>query len=92
MTSHTPDNAATTQAPGRRKWMWIGVAGGACLLSWLALGAGILLDAGRALMFALVTVAAVTTEGTVWLTALMFGVSAYQARRNIWQKLRHRFR
>lgn len=33
-------------------------------------------------MLALATVAAVTTEGTVWLTALMFGVSAYQARRN----------
>lgn len=84
--------SAPENASGRRKWMWIGVAGTACLLSWLALGVGIALDVGTGAMIALVTAAAVTTEGTVWLAALMLGISAYQARRHLWQKVRGRFR
>jgi hypothetical protein len=76
----------------RRKWTWIALAGTACLLSWVALAAGIALKVGTGTMLVLATMAAVTTEGTVWLAALLLGVSAYQARRRLWKKLRSRLR
>ena len=75
----------------RHKLRWIGIAAGFCLLSWLALGAGILMDVGTTTMLVLATLAAVSTEGTIWLAALVFGVSAYQMRRQLWEGLRRRF-
>lgn len=71
----------------KRKWMWIALAGMACLLSWIALGIGLALDVATGALIALATLAAVTTEGTVWLAALMLGVSAYQARKELWKKV-----
>jgi predicted transporter len=85
----TPSDSHATQ---RRKWIWITLAATVCLLSWLALAVGIVLDAGTSAMFVLATLAAVTTEGTVWLAALLLGVSVYQARRRLWEKLRSRVR
>lgn len=76
----------------RRKWTWIALAGTACLLSWVALAAGIALKVDTGTMLILAGIAAVTTEGTVWLAALLLGVSAYQARRRLWEKLRLRVR
>lgn len=58
----------------------------------LALAIGIGLGAGTATMFILATLAALTTEGTIWLDALLLGVSAYQARQRLWQQLRSRIR
>ncbi len=43
-------------------------------------------------MLVLVTLAAVTTEGTIWLAALLLGISVYQSRRRLWEKLRKRMR
>lgn len=80
------------QPTQRRTWMWIKLAGAACLLSWLALTVGIGLGVGTGAMFVLATLAAVTTEGTIWLAALLLGVSAYQARRRLWEKIRSRLR
>jgi len=68
--------------------MWIKLAGIVCLLSWVALAVGIGLDVGTGTMLVLATLAAVTTEGTIWLAASLLGVSAYQARRRLWEKLR----
>jgi len=82
--------SATLIAASRRKWRWIKLAGTACLLSWLALGAGIALSVSTGAMFILATLAAVTTECVVWLTALLLGVSGYQARQRIWRRLRGR--
>lgn len=76
----------------RRKWIWIALAGGACVLSWVALAVGIALEAGTGAMLVLATLAALTTEGTVWLAALLLGVSVYQARRRLWEKLRRSLR
>ena len=76
----------------RRKWRWIAAAASLCVLSWLALGAGIVLDAGTRTMILLASIAAVTTEGTLWLAAFLLGVSAYQLRRQMWEKVRRRFR
>lgn len=84
--------APSRQVQSRRKWRWIAVAASICVLSWLALGAGILLGAGTGTMIALAGIAAVATEGTVWLAALLLGVSAYQVRRQLWENLRRRFR
>ncbi len=83
--------AAESQPAHRRKWRWIVLSAVASLLSWLALVLGFLLDAGTGTMLILATLAAVTTEGTIWLAALLLGVSVYQARRRLWEKLRSRF-
>lgn len=83
------DTAMTGSHPAqRRRWMWIKLAGIVCLLSWVALAVGIGLDVGTGTMLVLATLAAVTTEGTIWLAASLLGVSAYQARRRLWEKLR----
>lgn len=84
--------ATSPQASSRRKWRWIALAAGVCVLSWLALGAGILLEVGTGTMIVLVSIAAVATEGTIWLAALLLGVSAYQVRRQLWENVRRRFR
>ncbi|MCK9487948.1 MAG: hypothetical protein M0Q42_00835 [Xanthomonadales bacterium] len=81
---------ADAQPAQGRKWMWIKLAGAACLLSWVALAVGIGLKVGTGAMLVLATLAAVTTEGTIWLAALLLGVSAYQARRRLWEALRKR--
>jgi hypothetical protein len=44
------------------------------------------------MMLALVTLAAVSTEGLIWLTALLLGMNVYSARRHLWQRLRERLR
>lgn len=80
------------QPPSRRKWRWVIVAACVCLLSWLALGAGLLLDVGTGPMIVLASITAVSTEATMWLAALVLGVSVYQLRRQLWQNLRRRFR
>lgn len=81
-----------TPASARRKWQWIGAAAGFCAISWIALGVGIALDAGTGTMIVLASLAALTTEGTIWLAALMLGLSAYQVRRQLWENVRRRFR
>lgn len=70
-----------------RKWRWVALAGAASALSWIALAVGITIGVGTAAMFVLATLAAVTTEGTIWLAALTLGVSTYQARRRIWNSV-----
>lgn len=70
-----------------KKWRWVYLAAALCVLSWIALGAGIALQVGTGAMLVLTTLAALTTEGVVWLTALMFGISAYGARRELWGRL-----
>lgn len=86
-----PPNPAPAAASKGRRWRWVIAAGAASVLSWVALGVGITLDVDTRTMIVLATLAAVTTEGTVWLAALTLGVSTYQARRQIWQRLRGRF-
>lgn len=84
--------ADSQQRPSRRKLRWIAIAAGACLLSWLALGAGLLLEVDTGTMLVLAGIAAVATEGTIWLSALVLGMSAYQVRRQAWERLRRHFR
>ena len=83
----TTNNMTTNK---NKKWRWVALAGAACVMSWIALAVGIAMKAGTGAMLVLATLAAVTTEGTLWLVALTLGVSTYQARRQIWQALRKR--
>ena len=92
MSAPIPVTPTESHATQRRKWIWIALAGTACLLSWVALAMGIALDAGTTTLLVLATLAAVTTEGTVWLAALLLGVSVYQARRRLWEKFLPRVR
>lgn len=75
-----------------RKRLWLTLGAVVCLLSWLALGLGLLLDVGTGAKLALATVAAVATEGLIWLAALLFGVSAYQMRQDLWKRVTRVFR
>ncbi|OHE84660.1 MAG: hypothetical protein A2579_09270 [Lysobacterales bacterium RIFOXYD1_FULL_69_11] len=92
MSAASNDAAADPQQAQRRKWLWIKLAATVALLSWVALAVGIAMDADTTAMVVLATLAAVTTEGTIWLAALLLGVSAYQARRRLWEKIRSRIR
>ena len=84
-------HAGHPRTPPRRKLRWIAAAASVSLLAWLALGAGIVLDAGTGTMFVLASAAAVTTEGTIWLAAALLGVSVFQVRRKLWESVRNRF-
>lgn len=86
-----PKTEATAPHASGRRLRWIAVAASICVLSWLALGAGLLLEAGTGTMMVLAGVAAVATEGTIWLAAALLGVSAYQVRRQLWERVRRRF-
>jgi len=92
MSAPAPVGASGSHATQRRKWIWITLAGTACLLSWVALAVAMALDADTATVLVLATLAALTTEGTVWLAAALLGVSLYQARRRLWDRLRPRVR
>lgn len=76
----------------RRPWRWIALGGAVCVLAWIALGVGLALGVDRATRLVLVTVAALATEGLVWLTALLLGLRMFEARRRLWRKLRDAFR
>ncbi|WP_058836116.1 hypothetical protein [Luteimonas abyssi] len=74
----------------RRPWRWIALGGVVCLLAWIALGIGLVAGADRTTRLVLVTVAAVATEGLVWLTAALLGLRVFEARRKLWHALRAR--
>lgn len=76
----------------RKPWRWIALGGIVCLLAWLALAVGLAIGVDRTTRLVLVTVAAVATEGLVWLSALLLGLRVFEARRRLWEKLRGVFR
>lgn len=81
-------NETTEQQKMRRKWRWIGLSGVICLLSWIALAVGLLVQVDTGTRILLVSAAAVTTEGTFWLAALLLGVSVFKARQRLWQTVK----
>jgi hypothetical protein len=66
----------------------LAVGGVLCLVSWIALAAGIFMNAGFTTMFVPATVVALATEGLVWLTAVLLGTRAFKARRYLLQRVR----
>lgn len=75
----------------RSPWRWIALGGVVCLLAWIAVGVGLVLDVDRTTWLVLVTVAAVTSEGLVWLSAALLGLRVFEARQQLWRKLRGLF-
>lgn len=59
-----------------------------CVLSWMALGLGLTLEFGITARRVLVTLAVVSTEGVIWLTALVLCMRALEVRRLLMQRTR----
>ena len=91
MSAPSADEVVRSQRRMRRARRWIVLAGTVCVVSWIALITGVLMQVDTGIRIALATAAAVTTEGTFWLAALLLGVSVYQARRQLWATLKRRF-
>lgn len=72
----------------QRKWWVLGIGAAVCALSWVALGLGLALGFGFTAKLVLATLAAVSTEGFIWLTALVLGMRAYEVRRRLMQRIR----
>lgn len=88
----TPVPTSSTPTVAASRWRWLRLAAGVCLLTWLALGIGLVAGVGFTPRLVLATLAAVSTEGLIWLTALLLGMNVYSARRHLWQRLRERLR
>lgn len=88
----SPPPTSATPSMNATRWRWLRLAVGVCLLTWLALGIGLVAGVGFTPRLVLATLAAVSTEGLIWLTALLLGMNAYSARRYLWQRLRERLR
>lgn len=71
-----------------RKWWFIAVGAAVCLVCWVALGVGLFIGVDKGLRLGLVLAAAVTTEGLFWLTAAVLGVRLFEARRELWRRVR----
>lgn len=91
MSAPSANDVVRSQRRMRRARHWIVLAGTVCVVSWIALITGVLMQVDTGIRIALATAAAVTTEGTFWLAALLLGVSVYQARRQLWATLKRRF-
>jgi hypothetical protein len=70
-----------------RRWL-LPAAATLCIASWIALGAGVATGAGKGTMLVLATSAALTTEGLVWLSAMLLGLRAFEARRYLFDRVR----
>lgn len=72
----------------KRKWLLpLGVAS-VSLIAWIAFGIAVAMKAERSTLLVLATVGALGLEGVIWTTAAVLGVSAFQARRQLWARLR----
>lgn len=72
----------------QRKWWVLGVGAVVCLLCWVALGVGIAMEVGFTATFVLATLAAASTEGLIWLGAVVLGMRAFEVRRQLMQRIR----
>lgn len=72
------------------KRLLLGAALALCLLCWIALGAGLFLGVGTTARLGLATAAALSSEAVVWVAAAVLGVRLYEARRELWRRLRLR--
>lgn len=72
-----------------KRWLLL-VGGVLCLISWVALGLGLFMDAPRNTLLLLATFAALATEGLFWVAAAVLGITVFQARQRIWGWLSRR--
>ncbi|HMB38945.1 MAG TPA: hypothetical protein VKO85_07695 [Wenzhouxiangellaceae bacterium] len=83
------ESATGSRRLAARRWLLIG-GGLICLACWIALGLGIAMEVSRGTLFVLATLAAASTEGLFWLAAAVLGVTVFQARQRIWNRLSRR--
>lgn len=83
-----PDPAPTPglhRALNKKRLLTAGVA--VCLAAWLALAIALVLGIDGTLRLVTLTVALLLTEGLVWLSAAVLGITAFQMRRKILRRL-----
>jgi hypothetical protein len=78
---------ASTRRSRARRWL-LPAAAALCVVSWIALGAGVATGAAKSTMLVLATIAALATEGLVWLAAMLLGLRAFEARRYLFDRMR----
>lgn len=77
-----------------KKWKWALpiTAGVISATAWITFTIGVFASWSKTTMIVLATVGAFGLEGVLWGTALALGISAFQARREIWRRLTGAFR
>lgn len=55
--------------------------------AWISLGIGLYLDVERGTRIVLAVVAALATEALFWTVAALLGVSVFEARKRLWNKI-----
>ncbi|MBO9543069.1 hypothetical protein [Caulobacter sp.] len=58
------------------------------LATWIAFGIAVAMHVERKVLIAMAAFGALALEGVMWSTAAILGVSAFQARRQIWGRVR----
>lgn len=84
----TPDPAPTPalhRALSKKRLLTAGVA--VCLAAWLAFAIALILGIDGTMRLVMLTVALLLTEGLVWLSAAALGITAFQMRKKLLQKL-----
>lgn len=59
----------------------------ACAASWMTLGAAFAFDWPRAVKFGAVFAAALSTEGLLWVGAVLLGWTAFANRAQLWKRI-----
>jgi hypothetical protein len=73
------------------KWMLpLGLAG-VSLATWITFGVAVAGGAERKTLLLIGAIGALSLELVIWTTAAILGVSAFQARREIWRRVRSAF-
>ncbi len=74
-------------------WKWIAplTVAGVSLAAWIGFGVAVAMGLKRSTLVVIATVGALSLEGVIWTTAAALGVSAFQARREIWRRVRSVF-
>ncbi len=70
-------------------WKWIPplIAATVAVLAWGTFGLGLVLDFERPVMFLIAIVGAFALEAIMWTMAAALGITVFQARKRIWQRI-----
>lgn len=74
------------------RWIVVGVAAVVCVGAWVSMAIGYFVRVSVPAWVAIVTVAAFATEALIWAIAFAMGLKLVEARKKIWQWMKHPFR
>lgn len=80
-----PVRAATHRSPYKKQLLLMGAV--VCVVAWLAFATALVLGVDGTARLVMLTVALLLTEGLVWLSAAVLGITAFQMRKRFLQKL-----